>query len=51
MSDEDLQSSNGSTEAAVIEVRVATLKSPNADERKVHWELMEDRRTWSCSSR
>jgi len=28
--------------ATVVEVRVATLKSPNAEEQKVHWELMED---------
>lgn len=42
MSDEDVQSSNGSTEAAVIEVRVATLKSSTGEERRVHWELMED---------
>lgn len=28
--------------ATVVELRVATLKSPNEEDRKVHWELMED---------
>lgn len=34
--------SEETAQASVVEVRVATLRSPNAEDQKVHWELMED---------
>lgn len=42
MSDTEMNGGSGAPAATVVELRVATLRSPHLEEQKVHWELMED---------
>ncbi len=42
MPEDEVGTSSDGGSAAVVELRVATLRTPNHDESKIHWELMED---------